>query len=150
MDDYHAPVPKALSGARTVGVRDLKKLAADPGTILIDVSPAPRKPENRPADAVWKEPKRDTIKGALWMANMGLGTLPQPDDAAFKAELQKLAGPDDANTLVFFCKPDCWMSWNAAKRALSYCFKNIVWFPDGAEAWVAAGLPEETVSPWHP
>jgi quinoprotein dehydrogenase-associated probable ABC transporter substrate-binding protein/PQQ-dependent catabolism-associated CXXCW motif protein len=150
MDDYHAPVPKTLSGARTVDIRELRKLASDADTVLIDVSPAPRKPENRPAGAVWKEPKRDTIRGAVWLANMGLGKLPQPDETAFKTELEKLAGPDESNTLVFFCKPDCWMSWNAAKRALSYGFKNVVWFPEGAEAWVAAGLPEETISPWRP
>jgi len=150
MDDYHAPVPNALSGARTVDLAGMKALAGKPGTVLIDVSPAQRKPENRPSNAIWNEPERKTIKGAVWLANTGLGSLPQSDESIFKAELTKLSGAGEDNTLVFFCKPDCWMSWNAAKRALSYGFKNVVWFPDGAEAWGAAGLPEETVTPWHP
>lgn len=150
MDHYHAAVPQTLKGACVVDLKDLQALAKRKDVVLIDVSPAARKPDDRPKDALWTVPKRKTIEGALWMANMGLGELPKPDEAAFQAELTRLAGPDGNRTLVFFCKPDCWMSWNAAKRALSYGLRNVDWFPGGAEAWIDAGLPSETAKPWRP
>ena len=80
---------------------------------------------------------------------MGYGKLPESDDAAFKAELLHRAGSLE-RPIVFFCEPHCWMSWNAAKRALSYGFRNVVWFPGGATAWREAGLEEALVTPWRP
>jgi PQQ-dependent catabolism-associated CXXCW motif protein len=36
---------------------------------------------------------------------------------------------------------DCWMSWNAAKRALELGHKAVVWYPEGTDGWSEAGLP---------
>jgi PQQ-dependent catabolism-associated CXXCW motif protein len=80
---------------------------------------------------------------------MGYGKWPESEVTAFKAELERLAGSLD-RPLVLFCEPDCWMSWNAAKRALSYGFRNVIWFPGGATAWREAGLEEDLVTPWRP
>ena len=58
-----------------------------------------------------------------------------------------------ARTLVIYCKAGCWMSWNAAKRAIAYGYSNVLWFPDGTDAWAAAGLPTEPSEPvagWVP
>ncbi len=41
--------------------------------------------------------------------------------------------------LAFYCKADCWMSWNAAKRAVSYGYRQVLWFPGGPDAWAANG-----------
>src|SRR3546814_6161725 len=76
---------------------------------------------------------RETIKGAVWLANMGYGRLSEAEETAFKEELQRRAGSLD-RPIVVFCEPDCWMSWNAAKRALSYGFRDIIWFPGGVDA----------------
>lgn len=148
--DYSAPVPKGLENARTVDLAEMQALAERDDVVLIDVMRAPREPEERPADAIWREPKRNTIKGAVWLANMGYGRLSEDDEAAFKAELSRLAGQGEEKTLAFFCEPNCWMSWNAAKRALSYGFEDVVWFPGGARTWIEAGLEQETVTPWRP
>jgi PQQ-dependent catabolism-associated CXXCW motif protein len=85
----------------------------------------------------------------VWLANMGYGRLPAAEDAAFDAELLRRAGSRE-RAVVLFCEPDCWMSWNAAKRALAYGFKNIFWFPGGTTAWREAGLAGEMVTPWRP
>jgi PQQ-dependent catabolism-associated CXXCW motif protein len=111
--------------------------------------PTQPKPANRPVDAIWREPQRDTIKGAVWLANLGYGRLSDAEERAFKDELLRRAGSLD-RPIVMFCEPDCWMSWNAAKRALAYGFRNIIWFPGGAPAWRDAGLEGETVTPWRP
>jgi rhodanese-related sulfurtransferase len=33
------------------------------------------------------------------------------------------------------------MSWNAAKRILSYGYSNVAWYPDGTDGWARADLP---------
>jgi rhodanese-related sulfurtransferase len=33
------------------------------------------------------------------------------------------------------------MSWNAAKRVLSYGYPNVVWYPEGTDGWQRANLP---------
>ena len=48
---------------------------------------------------------------------------------------------DKAVLLVFYCQEDCWMSWNAAKRALSYGYRNVAWYPEGTDGWQRADLP---------
>ena len=149
MADYRAPVPAALKGARTVDVTALQALLNSEDVLLIDVMPTQRKPAKRPAGSIWRDPSRDTIKGAVWLANMGFGRLDESEEAAFKTELARLAG-DRNRTIVMFCEPECWMSWNAAKRALSYGYRNVIWFPGGVAAWRNAGLEGDTVTPWRP
>ena len=149
MTDYRAPVPAGLKGARTVDVAGLQDLMASEDVLLVDVMPTQRKPENRPEGSIWRDPKRDTIKGAVWLANMGFGKLADSDEAAFKAELARLSAAKD-RTIVMFCEPQCWMSWNAAKRLISYEYRNVVWFPGGTTAWREAGLEQESVTPWRP
>jgi rhodanese-related sulfurtransferase len=39
------------------------------------------------------------------------------------------------------------MSWNAAKRALAYGYRNVAWFPDGSDGWQEAGLPLAEAQP---
>ena len=39
------------------------------------------------------------------------------------------------------------MSWNAAKRALTYGYTNVSWFPDGTDGWQEIGLPVVDVKP---
>ena len=43
--------------------------------------------------------------------------------------------------LVFYCLRSCWMSWNAARRALAIGYTNVVWYPDGTDGWEDALLP---------
>lgn len=148
-ENYRAAVPAGLTGARTVDVDGLQALIAKDDVLLVDVMPTQPKPANRPVDAIWREPQRDTIKGAVWLANLGYGRLSDAEERAFKDELLRRAGSLD-RPIVMFCEPDCWMSWNAAKRALAYGFRNIIWFPGGAPAWRDAGLEGETVTPWRP
>jgi PQQ-dependent catabolism-associated CXXCW motif protein len=59
---------------------------------------------------------------------------------------QATAG-DPARPLVFFCQRACWMSWNAAKRALSLGYTRVNWYPDGTDGWSEAGLPLARIEP---
>jgi PQQ-dependent catabolism-associated CXXCW motif protein len=48
---------------------------------------------------------------------------------------------------VIYCLRDCWMSWNAAKRALAMGYSNVVWYPEGTDGWEEWGLPLQEIQP---
>ena len=37
--------------------------------------------------------------------------------------------------IVFYCLKNCWMSWNAAKRAKTFGYTQVLWYPGGTEGW---------------
>lgn len=44
--------------------------------------------------------------------------------------------------LVFYClSVECWMSYNAALRAINLGYSNVLWYRGGIEAWQRSGLP---------
>ena len=49
--------------------------------------------------------------------------------------------------VVFYCLANCWMSWNAAKRAASWGYTRVYWYRDGTDGWEAAGLPLAAAAP---
>jgi PQQ-dependent catabolism-associated CXXCW motif protein len=146
-DAYRAPVPATLQGARVIDTEAAEALWREKAAIFIDVLPRPVKPENLPAHVIWREPPHKSIPGAIWLANTGYGVVPEPLLEKFRNRLETLTGGDRAKTLVFFCLKDCWMSWNAAKRAVGWGYGGVVWFPEGIDGWSAALLPLENVAP---
>jgi PQQ-dependent catabolism-associated CXXCW motif protein len=83
----------------------------------------------------------ETIPGSQWVPNVGTGTLTKTMEAYFRAALLRAAGPPPGKALVIFCERDCWVSWNAAKRAASWGYASVNWYPDGTNGWRDAGLP---------
>jgi PQQ-dependent catabolism-associated CXXCW motif protein len=65
----------------------------------------------------------------------------------FSKGLEKATHGDHARIVVLYCLADCWMSWNAAKRALSLGYSNVAWYREGTDGWIAAGLPLEQATP---
>ena len=53
----------------------------------------------------------------------------------------RLTGGRFTTPVLVYCHEKCWLSWNAAKRALSYGYKHVYWFPEGIEGWTAANHP---------
>ncbi|HWK33074.1 MAG TPA: PQQ-dependent catabolism-associated CXXCW motif protein [Hyphomicrobium sp.] len=141
MEDFRTPVPATLRGARVLTNDDAADLWNRNGAVFIDVYPQAPRPPNLPAGTFWRDPVHRSIEGAAWMPNVGYGALSQEMDDYFRARLDTLShGKRDA-PLVFFCLKDCWMSWNAAKRALEYGYTNILWFPNGTDGWQELGYP---------
>ncbi len=145
MDNYRTPVPAALAGATTLSTGKLEQLLSERQPILIDVLPKQRKPKDRDQAQIWIEPKRDNLPGSVWLPNVGLGEL-SPDFAEyFRTELAKLTGGDKSKPIVFYCDPNCWMSWNAAKRAMTELgYTDVYWYPSGVQGWKQAGKPLAT------
>lgn len=149
MANYRAPVPGTLEGAAVVDAAGVETLMREANPVLIDVLPAPRKPADWPDDKIWNQPSHQTLPGAVWLPNVGYGPLPDDYRAWFASELERLTGGQRDRSLVFFCEADCWMSWNAAKRAMELGYTNVAWYPEGTTGWAAqdrfmvqAELPE--------
>ncbi len=141
MDDFRSPVPATLKGAKVVHIKDVEALWKSKGAAFIDVLPRLPKPKNLPAGTVWHDKVRENIPGSLWLANVGFGGLAPQMDAYFRDGLKKATGGDMNMPVLFYCLSNCWMSWNAAKRALTYGYTHVLWFPDGSDGWAKAGLP---------
>ncbi|MGI9420385.1 MAG: quinoprotein dehydrogenase-associated putative ABC transporter substrate-binding protein [Geminicoccaceae bacterium] len=144
MADFRAPVPATLAGADVMSTAALEAEVEAEAPLLIDVMPAPRKPRDT---GLWIPPKRDNIPGSHWLANTGYGELSDEFADFFEQQLAALTDGDPSRRLVFYCEANCWMSWNAAKRALSLGYDNVAWYPDGTDGWKAAGLPLERSEP---
>lgn len=147
MDDYRKPVPRTLKGARVIDTVEAEALQGEGKAVFIDVYPRAPKPPNLPAGTLWRDPPHSTIKGGRWLANVGFGMLPAEDDTYFKTKLAELSEGDTARPLVFYCLRDCWMSWNAAKRAMGYGYTSVIWYPDGTDGWQEAGNDIDNVKP---
>ena len=148
-EPYRAPVPATLSGATVVTLADLDRLHAA-GAVLIDPMPQLLRPENLPADTIWRARPHDTIPGAVWLPGTGYESLAARDETAFATALAALSKGDKAHPLVFFCKADCWMSWNAARRAVAAGYTAVSWFPRGVDDWTEAGRTLVTATPYQP
>lgn len=146
-DNYRSPVPLTLKGATVLSDREALNLWDAKTAVFIDVYPHPPKPPNLPAETLWRETTHQSIENAVWLPNVGYGVLSQANDAYFRRSLDDLSGGDKTKKLVFFCLRDCWMSWNAAKRALSYGFSDVDWYRDGTDGWQEEGGLLEEVHP---
>lgn len=146
-EEYRAPVPATLAGAAVLGPDRAHELWAAGAAAFVDVLPAPPRPANLPAGTVWRDKPRHSIPGAIWLANTGYGALAPAMEGYFRAGLARVTGGNRDHPLVFFCLADCWMSWNAAKRAVGYGYTDVNWFPAGTDGWTAGGWPTEVLTP---
>ena len=146
-DNYRAPVPATLAGARVLNTAEAEAIWRAGSGAYVDVLPRPPKPKNLPAGTVWRDAPRKNIPGSIWLPDTGYGSLPPAMDDYLQRGLAQAARGDKSALLVIYCLADCWMSWNAAKRALTYGYSNIAWYPEGTDGWERAKLPTEEAQP---
>lgn len=132
---YHAPTPRQIPGGRVVRTVELKSLLEqEPRPYLIDVL----------GGGVHR-----TIAGAFWMAGAGAGDMSKEEESRFVETIAKFAGGDRNRALVFFCSDsECWLSYNAALRAINAGYTNIMWYRGGLAAWLHAELPMQSSDPF--
>jgi PQQ-dependent catabolism-associated CXXCW motif protein len=145
--DYRAPVPESVPGGRTLTTDEAHALHEGGGAVWIDVLPAARRPEGLPSGSLWRPSPHHGIPGSLWWPDVGRGELPPALEAWFARKLEEATGGDRDRPVVIYCLTECWMSWNAAKRAAEFGYRAVHWYPDGADGWQAAGLPTEILQP---
>ena len=127
----HGPTPTAIPGGKVIGTRALAQLLRNPQAkaLLFHAYGAPQHLPN----AI---PAGPAAQG---------GSFDDQVQREFGQFLQKTVGDDNARPLVFYCQGvQCWMSYNAALRAIRMGYRNVLWYRGGIEAWAQAGLPVQT------
>ena len=128
--EHAAPTPLEVPGARTIGTAELRRLLiASPGAerpLLFDVI---------------SEDRHASLPGAVWLPGAGLGE--SFDDEVQQRLARTLAqgsGGDRARPMVFFCaNARCWLSYNAALRAVRLGYTGVRWYRGGIDAWGRSG-----------
>ena len=147
----NSPVPATLSGGKVISsAHRLHALLSHKDTVLIDVSNAPHRPDNMAPGAPWLPLPHRAIPGTVWIPGVGAGEIPATLDSFFRQKLATATDNDRARRVIIYCHRTCWLSWNAAKRAISYGYQHIYWYRDGIEGWKAAGLPTAVTEPQIP
>ncbi|MET0430667.1 MAG: rhodanese-like domain-containing protein [Microvirga sp.] len=136
MQNYRAPVNLPVQGGRRVEIGEVDALIKA-GAVLVDVMP--QRGGYDPETGAWRiVDKRETIPGAVWLPNTGTGHLEARLASYFAGSLSRLTNGEKSRPLVFFCKADCWMSWNAVKRAADLGYSRVSWYADGTDGWTDA------------
>src|SRR5262245_24645868 len=120
--EYHAPTPLAVPGGRTVTTVELAQmLEKEPRPYLIDVLGGTA---------------HRTIAGAFWLAGAGAGDMDKDEESRFLKAVAAFAAGDKGRPMVFFCvDSQCWLSYNAALRAIAAGYTNVMWYRGGVAAW---------------
>jgi PQQ-dependent catabolism-associated CXXCW motif protein len=147
MDNYRAPIPATLRGATVLSTDEAHAHWEKHDAAFVDVLPQVPRPAGLPASTVWREKPREDIPGSIWLPDTGYGALAPVMEQYFEQGLAQLSGGDRDRMLVFYCLASCWMSWNAAKRALAIGYRRVAWYPDGTDGWAADHLPLELRTP---
>ncbi len=139
LDHYNAPVPETLKGATVLHTQALMAFIAKARPFLVDVLPAPRRPDGMAPGSPWLPLPHMDIPHSVWLPDFGRGALDPAEQARLVARLQGVTITRGDPPIVFYCRANCWMSWNAAKRAVQLGYHHVIWYPDGIEGWQANG-----------
>jgi len=144
---YDDTVPDTLTGATRVSAVQVKQLQLDNNALVVDVIPEHRKPDDMPEGQLWFPVPHKGIPGALWLPDVGFGALSETTESYFIEHLHKATDGNLNHAIVFYCRIDCWMSWNAAKRAMSHGYSQVYWFADGIDDWQFEDYETEHLKP---
>ncbi|MGC5703140.1 PQQ-dependent catabolism-associated CXXCW motif protein [Pseudomonas sp. NFXW11] len=140
---YRSPTPSTIEAAQIIDTPGLQALLQQqPRPLLIDVY----RRQWLQGRFIDSEPHAN-LPGSHWLANTGDGELSPEWQQYFSRHLQQLSAGAREQPLVFYCRADCWLSWNAVKRAAALGYTSLYWYRDGLDAWEAAGLPVVAAQP---
>lgn len=136
---YRAPVSRAPSPAARLALPAALLLHPGRDALFIDVLPAEGGVRD-PQTGAWRlSTPHETIPGALWHPEAGRGS---PDPVLWRglvAAVRKARRRDPTIPVVLFCRSDCWMGWNAARRLASQGVGGVWWLAEGIDGWHEAG-----------
>jgi PQQ-dependent catabolism-associated CXXCW motif protein len=146
-EPYRAPTPAYAPGAVTVNTDEAEALHKAGATLFIDVMRVPQSEMPGLAGKWLVAQPHAVIPGSVWLPKVGEGDLTPDLERYFRTNLERLTHGDRSAAILFYCIADCWMSWNAAKRAASWGFGRVLWYRDGIDGWRDYDLPIETADP---
>lgn len=126
-DQFHAHTPTSVPGAQLVTTANLlQAMNSGMQMVVIDVLGSGYGLPNAYVAAPLSSPgsfdDRTQQQGSQW--------------------LNQITGSNRNMPIVIYCSdPMCWLSYNAALRAVAAGFTNVYWYRGGIQAWEMAGLP---------
>jgi PQQ-dependent catabolism-associated CXXCW motif protein len=140
---YRSPTPKQTSFAKIVDAKDILKRSKDnENLVIVNVVPL-----DMVGSTFIQAKPHEGIVNSIWLPNVGYGQIDKMT-TTYLVENLNIAMNNNSNTVfVFYCNIDCWMSWNAARRASSLGFKNILWYKNGIENWKFHKLDTQLLHP---
>lgn len=144
---YRAPVSVDPRPASRIALPAAIELAQRGGALFIDVMPAEGGVRD-PATGRWRlSIEHETITGAAWHPEAGRSPVDPALWQGLERAVAKARKRHPAKPVVVFCRADCWMSWNAARRLASRGLRGVWWLSEGTDGWHAAGLRLVTTRP---
>ena len=133
MGQFRAPVDRHVEGAVRVDATAVLKLR-EAGALLVDVHPL--RVYQIKEDGSWLHSQDQlSIPGAIWLPVVAWGALENWQLRYLASSLLTLSEGDYEKPIVVFCRVDCWLSWNAAKRFSEIGYTRVYWFAEGIDAW---------------
>lgn len=140
---YRSATPLEVQGGTTLTTEELSlQLLKHPETRLIDVQPVTW----RNGIFIYDTP-RQTLPNSIWLPNVGWGELEDHWIEYFAKHLFELSQGNRNHPIALFCTADCWMSWNAVKRAHSWGYTQLLWYAEGSDGWLEAGYALKEAHP---
>jgi PQQ-dependent catabolism-associated CXXCW motif protein len=141
---YRSPIRADPDPAPRLALSAALELVPGRDALFLDVMPVESGVRD-PVTGAWtiSQPHR-TIPGAEWHPEAGR----MPADADLWQALERAArkgGP--RRPVIIFCRTDCWMSWNAARRLAASGLDNVWWLAEGTDGWHSAGRDLVVASP---
>jgi PQQ-dependent catabolism-associated CXXCW motif protein len=143
---YRAPVHQPPPGVGRIAPQAAAQLLPGRDALFIDVLPA--EGGHREADGRWRlATPHDSIPGAHWFPEAGRGELAPGIGDWFAQGIARLTQGRRDRMLILFCKADCWMGWNAARRLRAAGYRNVWWLAEGVDGWTDLKQPLSRVAP---
>jgi PQQ-dependent catabolism-associated CXXCW motif protein len=146
-DGYRSPTPATLRGAKVITTEEAEAIWTSGDGVFVDVLPRAPRPPGLPPGTIWREKPHLNIPGSIWLPDTGYGALAVMTETYLRTNLERASGGDRNKLFVFYCLRNCWMSWNAAKRALAMGYTSVAWYPEGTDGWEDALLPLKESKP---
>lgn len=144
---YQAAVPETPPAGQRVWIDDIDRLLREERAVLLDVSPIHGAGYDKHTGAWLLSRPHETLPGATWLPEVGRGDVEPLLERYFSRHLARLTEGDKARPVIIFCHADCWMSWNAMKRAAGFGYTALKWFPEGTDGWRDFDRALEPASP---
>jgi PQQ-dependent catabolism-associated CXXCW motif protein len=126
----HSPTPASIPGGQVITTKGLVELirGGQVPVLVLDVLGGP-----------------EMIQGAQYAVPASQpGAFNDQAQQQFAQYLQQATGGNKQYPVVTYClSTQCWMSYNAALRAINAGYTNVLWYRGGIEAWKQAGMPTQ-------
>lgn len=126
----HGPTPASIPGGQVITTKGLVELmrGGQVPVLVLDVLGGP-----------------EMIQGAQYAVPASQpGAFNDQAQQQFGQYLQQATGGNKQYPVVTYClSTQCWMSYNAALRAINLGYTNVLWYRGGIEAWKQAGMPTQ-------